>query len=125
MSIDKINKSVGVGDWPIPMTFDIVERTSQLPADLNQQLQINISKIKNIYGPFLELNAFPNLGDNIISTNDYVKKYGNINNDYTHSNNSSQTSNTHIIIIVVTTLIAVSIAIAAAIIILKRKKINQ
>ncbi len=125
MSIDNINKSVGVGDWPIPMTFDIVERTTQPPIDLNQQLQINISKIKNIYDPFVELNAFPNLDSNMISTDEYVKKYGNINNDSTNSNNSSQTSNTHIIIIVVITLVVVSIAIATAIIILKKKKAKQ
>ncbi|WP_412032660.1 hypothetical protein [Malacoplasma muris] len=76
MNLEKINKTVGLNDWPIPMTFDIVERTTGYFVNPFDQYQINYKKIEKIYAPFYELQIFPDYRNKVLSSYDYINEFG-------------------------------------------------
>ena len=76
MNLNQIDKSVGIGDWPIPMTFDIVTRTTSYSVDPNKQYKINYEKINDIYAPFYYLHVFPDYVKESVSTLSYINKLG-------------------------------------------------
>ncbi|WP_412032496.1 hypothetical protein [Malacoplasma muris] len=76
MNLDQIYKSIGISDWPIPMTFDIVKRTTSYSVDANKQYKINCDKIDDIYAPFYYLNVFPDYVKDRMPTLSYINKLG-------------------------------------------------
>lgn len=70
---EDLNDFVGIKNFPIPMTFDIVNRQIMYELKPNKQYRTNAEKIKKIYDPFIELNVFPNLNE-MTSTKDFFHK---------------------------------------------------
>lgn len=80
MSAEDSWKSITNENFPIPGTFDIIDRNAQNNLSYSKQFNINIQKINEIYDPYIKLGKYPHLEENIISVKDFLK-INNVNFD--------------------------------------------
>ena len=80
MSSNNAWKSVTNLNFPIPGTFDIILRNppSQYPYD--EQVKINLEKIKSVYNPYLGLGKYENMLKSAKSVSEFLNN--NLNQNY-------------------------------------------
>lgn len=130
MNLDDAWKSIDSVNFPIPGSFDVVNRGNSSINEYFTQVEINKEKINKIYDPYIALNKFNKLEDNQKNVYDFLK---NLNIDFENeikANNETFTNKNESKAIVIATTIAATIAAIAiisitTIVLIKRKKIKK
>ena len=127
-TIDDIEKTLNSYYFPLPETFDVVARTTSFSIEPKEQLEINKQKIKDIYQPFVEINAYPDYTKDQISATDFIRQ--NYNSQYSINLNlknksSDGLSTENIIIISVVVPIVVIALIATGAFVAKHQKYKK
>ena len=72
MSLEQSWKTINNNNFPIGGTYDMVSRSDPVKENYNEQVDINIGRIHKVYDPFLNLNKFPFMIENMKSINNYI-----------------------------------------------------
>lgn len=124
-TLDDVDKTLNSYYFPIPETFDVVDRASESTFSKEDCLngvyaKTNIKKIENIYDPYVYLKTFPEYKNNQVLVSDFIKK----NYDSNYSIYGTKNSNNNVIIIstsVIVVIMVLIIGVVAFVILYKRK----
>lgn len=96
MSYSDAWKSINYENFPVPGTFDIIQRGLPSTLEYEKQVEINKQKTNDIYKPFLELGKFPYYESSQNSVDNFVIENG-LTMTFTKQNNQNKNNLTTII----------------------------